>query len=180
MRRFLRGLSEVDTALVLGGVTLGAVKLWRRWYMSHHLQASYDTAAQTKVLHAMTGAGIFYRSNNQSYEGVEGGPQLRAGVPAISAIHRVATFVPGDQAPTEPGMVSIYAASESVLVLTAYSNETQTCWGVLSVSRRQARPYFSGFPSTADVGTFRFKGAQNCGAASVVPAALSPSRFPSR
>ena len=71
MRRFLRGLSEVDTALVLGGVTLGAVKLWRRWYMSHHLQASYDTAAQTKVLHAMTGAGIFYRSNDQSYEGVE-------------------------------------------------------------------------------------------------------------
>ena len=69
-------------------------------------------------------------------------------------------------------MVSIHAASESVLVLTAYSNETQTCWGVLSVSRKQARPYFSGFPSTADVGTFRFKGAQNCAAANVVPAAL--------
>ena len=179
MRRFLRGLSVVDTALALGGVALGAFNLWRRWYMSHHLQARYDTAAQAKVLAAMTGAGIFYRSNDESYEGVEGGEQLRAGVPAITHIHRSATFVPGYQAPTEPGMVSMHAASESVLVLTAYSNETETCWGVLSVSRKQDRPYFSGFPSTAEVGTFRFKGAQDCAAANVVPAALSTSRFPS-
>ena len=116
----------------------------------------------------MTGAGIFYRSNNQSYEGVDGGTQLRAGVPAISDINHSATFVPGDQAPTEPGMVSIHAANDTILVLTAYSNETQTCWGVLSVHSKQARPYFSGFPSTADVGTFRFKGTQNCAAAKVL------------
>lgn len=131
----------------------------------------------------MTGAATFYASNHNTYVGIAGGPQLEAVVSSIAEIDSELTLIPGNQSSPAPNVVSVYAHSGSVLVMTAYAKEPATCFGILSVARTRARPYFRAYPSTARAGTYYFTGASSasptCAAASVVPTALNTSGFPS-
>ena len=130
----------------------------------------------------LAGAETFYAANDHAFVGIDGGPQLPAGVSSISEIDIGLTFIPGDQASTGPNIISIVAPSPSVLVMTAYSKGIQTCWGILRVARSRARPYFPAYPATASVGTFYFQGASSasadCMAATVMPTALNTTGFP--
>ena len=129
----------------------------------------------------MMGAATFYASNHDSYVGIDGGRQLPTGVSSIAEITTL-RYVAGYSASTSPNMISIYAPSRFVLVVTAYGRETRTCWGILRVARSRARPYFPAYPSTANMGTYYFKGVSSpsaaCMATSVVPTALNTTGFP--
>jgi hypothetical protein len=118
-----------------------------------------NTSPQSNLQIALTGAATFYRTNQDSYVGIGGGSQLPAGVSSISQIAFGATFVSGDMAATGTNTISIFAPSSSQVVMTEYRSETQSCWGVLSVTRSQPRPYFRAYLSTAYVGTYYFRGS---------------------
>lgn len=114
--------------------------------------------------------------------GIDGGLQLAAGVSSIAEIDIGLTFIPGDESSSSPNVVSVDAHSGSVLVMTAYAKGPATCFGILSVARTRAHPYFPAYPITAIVGTYYFKGTSsasaNCAAAKVDPTALSTTGFP--
>ena len=180
MRRFLRGLWKVDLALLLAvAIALCAVE-FSHLHPTEIGSSPNVTAAQANLQTAMTGAATFYASNHDSYVGIDGGPQLPAGVSSIAEITGV-RYVAGYRASTDPNMVSIYAPSRFVLVMTAYSKGTGICWGVLRVAHTRARPYLHAYPSTANVGTYYFKGTSsastNCAAASVVATAFNTTGF---
>jgi hypothetical protein len=181
VRRFLRGLWKIDLALTLAVVIALCVVEFSHLRPTEIGPGANSTAAQANLQTAMTGAATFYASNHDSYVGIDGGPQLAAGVSSIAEMTEL-TYVAGYRASTDPNMVSIYAPSRSVLVVTAYGMETRTCWGVLRVARTRTRPYFPAYSSTANVGTYYFHGGSSssasCEAATVVPVALSTSGFP--
>jgi len=103
-------------------------------------------------------------------------------VSSIAEIDIGLTYIAGDQASTGPNVISIVAPSRSVLVMTAYSKRTRTCWSVLRVARNRAGPYLHAYPSTVNRGTFYFRGtssaSSDCMAATVMPTALSTTGFP--
>lgn len=181
MRRFLRGLWKVDFALTLAVAIALCVVEFSHFRPTEIGPSANSTAAQANLQTAMTGAATFYASNHDSYVGIDGGPQLPAGVSSIAGITGL-RYVAGYRASTDPNMVSIYSPSRSVLVVTAYSKGLQTCFGILRVPRSRAHPYFPAYPSTANVGTFYFRGTSSasadCTAASVVPTALNTTGFP--
>ena len=185
----MRALGSVETDS-LAGISPISMTAWRTEY---HLSVTgcgegqggcvvSNTAAYSNLRTALSGAATFYASNHASYLGIDGGPQLAAGVSSIGQIDIGLTFVSGGEASTGPNRISIFAPSRSVVVMTAYSKGIRVCWGILSVTHSSARPYFPVFPSTADVGTFYFKGRSSasgdCSATRVVPVALSTSGFP--
>ena len=182
MRRFLRAFWKVDLALTLA-VAIALYIVSRPAYnaCAGSIRCPNTTAAQANLQTALTGAATFYASNHDSYVGIDGGPQLPAGVSSIAGITGL-RYVAGYRASTDPNMVSIYSPSRSVLVVTAYSKGLQTCFGILRVPRSRAHPYFPAYPSTANVGTFYFRGTSSasadCTAASVVPTALNTTGFP--
>ena len=182
MRRFLRGLWKVDLALTLAVVIALCVVESSRAHPTEIGPGANSTAAQANLQTAMMGAATFYASNHDSYVGIDGGPQLPAGVSSIADLDIGLTFIAGHQASTGPNIISIVAASPSVVIMTGYGKGIQTCWGILRVARSRARPYFPAYPSTASVGTFYFHGGSSssgdCMAATVMPTALNTSGFP--
>jgi hypothetical protein len=181
VRRFLRGLWKVDLALTLAVVIALCVVEFSHSHPTEIGPGANSTAAQANLQTAMTGAATFYASNHDSYVGIDGGPQLPTGVSSIAEITTL-RYVAGYSASTSPNMISIYAPSRFVLVVTAYGRETRTCWGVLRVAQTRANPYFAAFPSTAAAGTYFFRGGSSssadCMAATVMPTTLSTTGFP--
>ena len=147
MRRFLRGLWKVDLALTLAVVIALCVVEFSHLHPTEIGPGANSTAAQANLQTAMTGAATFYASNHDSYVGIDGGPQLPAGVSSIAEIDIGLTFIAGYQASTGPEHRQHLAPSRSVLVMTAYGKGIQTCWGILRVARSRARPYFPAYPS---------------------------------
>ena len=179
MRRFLWGLWKVGLALTLS-VVIALCVVWNP--NPNAMRDGSRNPPQWNLQTALTGAATFYAINHHSYVGVDGGPDLPAGAPSIGKIAIGLTYVSGRSDSTGPNVVSIYAPSRSGVVMTAYSKGLRTCWGVLTSTHSRARPYFPSYPSTADKGTFYFRGASsaslNCAASRVVAAALSTSGFP--
>ena len=149
---------------------------------SNDTRGNPGDATQANLLTTLGGGGMFYSANNHNFEGITGGPQLPAGVSSIAEIDIGLTYVAGDQASTGPNVISIVAPRRSILVMTAYSQRTRTCWGILRVVRTRASPFFPAYPSTASMGTFYFRGTSSasadCMAATVMPTALNTTGFP--
>jgi hypothetical protein len=181
VRPFLRGLWKVDLALTLAVAIALCVVEFSHEHPTEVGPGANSTAAQANLQTAMTGAATFYASNHDSYVGIDGSPQLPAGVSSIAEITEL-TYVAGYRASTDPNMVSIYAPSRFVLVVTAYGRETRTCWGVLRVARTRANPYFPAYPRTTAAGTYYFhepsSSSADCMAATLTPTTLSASGFP--
>jgi hypothetical protein len=179
VRQFLRALWKIDLALTIAV----AVALCVLYPLQGPLinTGPNDNAAQPNLQTAMTGALTYYRSNFESFLGIDGGPQLPAGVSSITEISFGLTYVGGRQPSTGPNVISIVAPSPSVLIMTAYGKGAQICWGLLRVTHTRARPYFRAFPTTGAVGTYYFReasSAPDCVAATVVPTALNRSGWP--
>lgn len=141
-----------------------------------------ENAAQSNLQTALTGGGVFYASNQDSFTGIGGGPLLSPGVFSISELGTGLKYVSGHKGSTDSNIVSIYAPGRAVLLLTAYEPGLRTCWGILSLRRSRSEPYFPAYPDTAHLGTFYLRGASSrsryCAASRVVPSALSKSGFP--
>jgi hypothetical protein len=181
VRQFLRALWKVDLALTIAvAIALCVLYPLRATPTNMNNSGPNDgTAAQANLQTALPGAQMYYRSNHDSFIGIDGGPQLSAGVSSIAEISFGLTFVGGHQSSTAPNVVSIVAPSPSVLIMTAYNNRAQICWGLLTVAHTRARPYFQAFPTTAAVGTYYLKGvSSDCVAATMVPTALSRNGWP--
>jgi hypothetical protein len=182
VRRFLRGFWKADLALTLA-VVIALCVLWNPSTNGiNDVRGNPGDATQANLLTTLKGGGMFYFANNHNYEGITGGPQIRAGVSSIAEIDIGMTYIAGYRSSTAPNIVSVVAPSRSVLVMTAYSKGFQTCWGILKVTRTRAHPYFSAYASTAHVGTYYFRGTSsasaNCAAARVFPTVLNTTGFP--
>jgi hypothetical protein len=117
VRRFLRGTWKVDLALTLAVV----IALCVVWNLSpNDTRGNPGDATQANLLTTLEGGGMFYSANNDNYEGITGRPQLPAGVSSIAEIDIGLTYIAGDQASTGPNIISIVAASPSVVIMTAY------------------------------------------------------------
>lgn len=177
MRSLLRGASKTRVTFCLGVVFV----LCAGCGASAFRLAHFDPA-QANLRTALKGAAVFYSSNSDSYEGIDGGEHLSSAVPSIADLDTGLTYVSGHTASPNSDIISVYAPSRSVLVLTAYMPGLQTCWGILSLRASRANPYFSAFPSTSTSGTFYFtkaSSAPKCSAAtSHSPSALSTRGFP--
>ena len=103
-----------------------------------------NTAAQANLQTALTGAETYYAANDHSYVGIDGGPQLPAGVSSISEIDIGLTFIAGDQSSPAPNVVSIYAPSPSVVVVTAYAQGDSDLLGHSQGGSQQDTPVFPG------------------------------------
>ena len=131
MRRLLRGVWKIDLALTLAVAIALCVVEFSPSHPTEIGPGANSTAAQANLQTAMTGAATFYASNHDSYVGIDGGPQLPAGVSSIAELDIGLTFIAGHQASTGPNIISIVAPSPLVVVVTAYGKGIQTCWGIL-------------------------------------------------
>ena len=179
MRRFLWGLWKVDLALILA-VVIALCVVWNPSANDNRGNNGSGNAAQTNLQTALTGATSFLAANHESYLGIDGGPQLLTGVSPISKIDIGITFIPARVGSTGPDIISIFAPSRSVLVMTAYSKAMRICWGIGRATRSLAHPFLPSFPSTANAGTYYFRAASAspCSAATATASALSTSGFP--
>ena len=91
--------------------------------LAHDLRAlrRRTTRREANLQTALSGAETYYAANDHSYVGIDGGPELPAGVSSISEIEIGLTFIPGNQSSPAPNVVSIYAHGPSVVVVTAYA-----------------------------------------------------------
>ena|SRR5271166_3696131 len=88
-------------------------------------KSANDTAAQSNLQTALTGAKTYYTENNQTYTGVYGGfGAIDTGLSAVTAA-----------APsTGPHVISLNGSTTfggSVVVMVAWAAGTQNCWGIV-------------------------------------------------
>jgi len=112
-----------------------------------------NTAAQSNLQNALTGAKTYFTDTNQSYVGLE---TANAGTSDISQIGTGLTWVTGTK--PSPGPHTISAAvlgNGSALELAAFANGTNDCWGILDVTAAGATA-IDGISGSAAVGTYFF------------------------
>ena len=140
-----------------------------------------NTAAQSNLQTALTGAKTYFESANQTYTNLE----VTGG--AYSTINQVDTglvFLSGNNSVSSTTSNNISASiknSGATLVLTAYSAGTRDCWGIEDVTATQAVNW-TGTADTA-VGTYYavWKGVANtvCAAnMTTAPTTFSSTGFP--
>lgn len=178
MGRFPRGLGKVHVCLSLGLLAALCVGCGT---FGLPLAVPGD-ATQSNLRTALSGAGSFYSSNHDSYLGIGGTLQPPPGVSSIAKLDTGLRYVSGHRGSINQDVISVYAPSRSVLVMSAYGPGIQICWGILAIRRNRAHPYFPAFRSTASSGVFYFKtgssASASCAAARARPAALSTNHFP--
>ena len=80
-----------------------------------------NTAAQSNLQTALTGAKTYFEGANQTYVGINGRPQ-NAAVSTISAIDTGLSYVTGTAASTASNVISLYTLNTgSDIVLASYS-----------------------------------------------------------
>lgn len=84
-----------------------------------------DTAAQSDLQTALTGAKTYYAQNSQSYSGV---------VTGFGAVDTGLSVVAAAQTSTGPHVVSIASVSPTVLVMAALGKGSPNCWGVVDLT----------------------------------------------
>lgn len=126
-----------------------------------------NTAAQSNLQTALTGADTFYTNNNQTFTGIYGG----SGVSTITAIDTGLSYVSSTGNSSGPHVVSVAELNGSSFVAVAYATGTRDCWGVLD---NKATGSALG---EAQVGTYYFVqrnvGASSCKASSYTGSAPS-------
>jgi hypothetical protein len=123
VRRFRRGPGKVDLAFALGLLVVFCVGCGT----SGLPLAATAEPAQSNLQTALTGSGVFYSSNHDSYMGIGGGFRLAAEVSPISELDTGLRYISAHRASAGSNMISMYAPSSSVLVLTAYSPGLRSC-----------------------------------------------------
>jgi type IV pilus assembly protein PilA len=94
-------------------------------------KSANNTAAQSNLQTAFTGAKTYFEAANQTYSGINGpstGP--------VSTINQVDTglqFVSGTAGSTASNQISITTGNVYV-ALTSFSGPTKDCWGILDIT----------------------------------------------
>ncbi|MGD1012625.1 MAG: prepilin-type N-terminal cleavage/methylation domain-containing protein [Acidimicrobiales bacterium] len=136
-----------------------------------------NTAAQSNLQTALTGAKTYFEQANQTYSGVFNSSTYSS----IKATDTGLSFVSGglSSPSTASNVISIYSpASGAYVVLTSYSAGTSDCWGILDATTNATSMW-----GETTVGTFYgvWKGATktSCKANnSTPPGSISVTGFP--
>lgn len=87
-----------------------------------------NTAAESNLQNALTGAKTYFTDSNQSYAGIE----TSTTTSNISQIGTGLTWYTGTTASTGPHVVSAGVINTgSAIILAAYSSGTQVCWFIV-------------------------------------------------
>jgi hypothetical protein len=117
---------------------------------------THDTAAESNLQTALTGADTFY-SANATYNGIMGGTTYTP----ITAISTGLVFVGASTASTASDMISVRESGDEVVEMTAYSAFSGACLGVLDITSALNAPFFASYPQTAAVKTYYFSSPQS-------------------
>jgi type IV pilus assembly protein PilA len=130
-----------------------------------------NTAAQSNLQTALTGAKTYYTQSNQSFQGLMTGVNTAGATSSIQAIDTGLSYVSaagaaGDS--TGPHLVSVNSnVAGTDLVLTTFANGTNDCWGILDVTSTGST--IDAITGSAGVGTYFFVNrsttAANCNSA---------------
>ena len=126
---------------------------------------------QYNLENALTGAKT-YEASAGTFTGLMTGA---IGISSISQIGTGLTWTTG--ASSGPHFISNHVGGNgTVLVLTAFSNGTDDCWGILDLTTHQPSPVFG----ESQPGTYFFVGrsGMKCVAARVRPSAVATGGFP--
>jgi hypothetical protein len=94
------------------------------------------TAAQSNLQTALTAAKTFYTDSNQTFTRLTN--TAAANTSSIQSIDTGLSYVSGGSS-TGPRLVSTaVSGGGTVLVLAAFANGTNDCWGILDVTSTQA------------------------------------------
>ena len=151
-----------------------------------------NTAAQSNLQNALTGAKTYFTDSNQSYVGLEGttGGKPLGNTSDISQIGTGLTWVSGNgtskQPSTGPGIISADVAGTpagSALILVAWSNGTNDCWVVVDNTAQQpgaigATPTTDEAPGTYFGVVTGLSSSASCVASSAAPKTMQTTGFP--
>jgi len=85
-----------------------------------------DTAAQSNLQTALTGAKTFYTQQNQTYSNI-----MNSTTSNIQSIDVGLSFVTKTVASTGPNVVSMVNVNGSELGMVAWAKGTRNCWGII-------------------------------------------------
>ncbi len=107
-----------------------------------------NTAAQSNLQTALTGAKTYYEANNQTYTALD---TSNATVSNISQVDTGLQYVSAAKS-TATNVISVYVKNGNVVELLAWSKGTNECWGILDQTAAQASGLWGS--GTAGVGTY--------------------------
>lgn len=113
-----------------------------------------NTAAQSNLQTALTGAKTFYTENSQTYSGID---TYSASYSSITAIDTGLSYV-GTNDSTGPHVIGIQTdGNNQGVILVAFSNGTNDCWGIVDLAQADS-PFTTvwGIPNTGATGTYYF------------------------
>ena len=135
-------------------------------------KSANNTAAQSNLQTAITGAKTYFEAANQTYTGIFGST-------AVSNIKQVDTglqFVTGTTNSSASNVISI-ATGNVYVALVSFSAPTKDCWGILDITATLGAAKWS----QAAVGTY-FAVLKNTTAANclpgMTPTTVSTTKFP--
>jgi len=136
-----------------------------------------NTAAQSNLQTALTGAKTYYTESNQSFVGLTTGNQNGTATSSIQSIDTGLSYISGGVS-SVPHVISVQTnAAGTDLALTAWSNGTRDCWGILEVT--SAGTTIDAITSSANVGTYFFVNrattSTNCNASQYLGATVGVS-----
>jgi len=112
-----------------------------------------NTAAQSNLQTALTGAKTFYTNSNQSFTGLTNTAAVNTS--SIQSIDTGLSYASAGSS-TGPHIISTYVVGGgTVLVLTAFANGTNDCWGILDVTSTQGA-ITDGVAGSTATGTYFF------------------------
>jgi type IV pilus assembly protein PilA len=137
-------------------------------------KSANNTAAQSNLQTAFTGAKTYFESANQTYTGIE----TSTSYSNILQVDTGLSFVSKASPSTASNVISVYTNGSDV-VLTAFSAPTKDCWGILDNTASGGTAIWTGYTT---VGTFygvlKNTTSASCKAASFAPGTVSSGGYP--
>jgi type IV pilus assembly protein PilA len=136
-----------------------------------------NTAAQSNLQTAFTGAKTYFESANQTYTGI----MTTTTYSNITKVDTGLSFVTNTSASTASNIISVYADAGTTIVMTSYSAPTKDCWGIEDITAAGTAAWANG---GSGVGTYYGVAKQatssQCKAGSFAPTAanISQQGFP--
>jgi len=99
-------------------------------------KGSNVTAAQSNLQTSLTAAKTFYTDSNQTFTGLTN--TAAANTSSIQSIDTGLSYVSGGSSTGPHAVSTAVSGGGTVLVLAAFANGTNDCWGILDVTSTQA------------------------------------------
>jgi type IV pilus assembly protein PilA len=113
-----------------------------------------NTAAQSNLQTALTGAKTYYTNSNQTFTGMTN--SASATTSSIQSIDTGLSYASGGVS-TGPHLVSTAVIDNgTALIMVAFANGTNDCWGIVDVTATEAAAAVTGIAGSTATGTYFF------------------------